>query len=76
MGKTYPKVPYDVIVKATDGDTESIQAVLKHYAGYIGQLSLRPMKDESGKTHMVVDKELRGRLEINLIRSILTFTIE
>ena len=76
MGKDYPKVSFDTIAKASNGDVEAILETLNNYSGYIGKLSLRPMKDESGKVNMVVDETLRGRLEISLIRKILSFEIQ
>ena len=39
-------LPFTVIQKAAGGDVEAINAVLKHYAGYIAKLSLRELYDE------------------------------
>ncbi|WP_253294823.1 helix-turn-helix domain-containing protein [Anaerocolumna aminovalerica] len=69
-------VPYSVIVAATDGDTEAINQIVKHYRGYIAKRSLRPMKDEYGNQHMVVDETLRSRMETRLITKILSFEIK
>ncbi|HDK7164146.1 TPA: helix-turn-helix domain-containing protein [Clostridium botulinum] len=76
MRTTYPMIPFPVIVAATDGDTEAINQIVKHYRGYIAKRSLRPMKDEYGNQHMVVDETLRGRLETRLITKILSFEIK
>ncbi|GAA4655198.1 helix-turn-helix domain-containing protein [Anaerocolumna aminovalerica] len=76
MKTTYPMVPYSVIVAATDGDTEAINQIVKHYRGYIAKRSLRPMKDEYGNQHMVVDETLRSRMETRLITKILSFEIK
>ena len=54
---------------------ETINAVLKHYAGYIAKLSLRKLYDEYGNPHLCVDEELRRRLETKLITKILTFRV-
>ena len=35
MKKEYPRVPFPLIVKACDGDTEAINQILKHYRGFI-----------------------------------------
>ena len=48
MKKEYPRVPFPLIVKACDGDTEAINQILKHYRGFIIKRSLRLMKDEFG----------------------------
>ena len=49
MKTQYPMIPFPLIVKATDGDTEAINQILHHYRGYITKRSLRLMKDEYGK---------------------------
>jgi hypothetical protein len=73
MKKTYPMIPFPLIVKATDGDIEAINHILKHYKGYIAKRSLRLVKDEYGHQSMVVDEVLRGRMETRLITKILAF---
>ena len=46
-------LPYPVIVAATHGDVDAINAVLKHYEDYICALSTRRLYDESGQPHNV-----------------------
>jgi len=76
MKTTYPMIPFSVIVAATDGDIEAVNQIVKHYGGYIAKRSLRPMKDEYGNQHMVVDETLRRRIETRLITKILSFEIK
>ena len=76
MKTTYPMIPFSVIVAATDGDIEAVNQIVKHYGGYIAKRSLRPMKDEYGNRHMVVDETLRRRIETRLITKILSFEIK
>ena len=76
MKTKYPVVPFSLIVKATDGDTESINQIVKHYRGYLTKRSLRRMTDEFGNSHMIVDETLRGRMETKLITKILGFEIK
>ncbi|MFL2075905.1 helix-turn-helix domain-containing protein [Marinilactibacillus psychrotolerans] len=76
MENNFSKVPFDVIVKACDGDPEAIQEIIDNYSGYIGELSLRPMKDNAGHEYRVVDETLKGRMQIRLITKILAFEIE
>ena len=64
MKTQYPMIPFPLIVKATDGDTEAINQILHHYRGYITKRSLRLMKDEY------------GRMETRLITKILSFEIK
>ncbi|BDP61613.1 hypothetical protein EfmJHP38_25510 [Enterococcus faecium] len=73
MKTQYPMIPFPLIVKATDGDTEAINQILHHYRGYITKRSLRLMKDEYGNQSMVVDEVLRGRMETRLITKILSY---
>ena len=39
-------LPFHTIKAATEGDVEAINAVLKHYEGYIASLSVRKLYDE------------------------------
>lgn len=76
MKTKYPMIPFSLIVKATDGDTEAINHIVKHYKGYISKRSLRPMKDEYGNQQIVVDEMLHGRMQTRLITKILSFEIK
>ncbi|NLQ72054.1 helix-turn-helix domain-containing protein [Streptococcus mutans] len=76
MKKHYPLVPFPLIVKATDGNAEAINQIIRHYRGYMTKCSLRLMKDEYGNQSMVVDEVLRGRMETRLITKILSFEIK
>ena len=71
MKKNYPLVPFSLIVKATDGNPEAINQIIRHYRGYMTKRSLRLMKDEYGNQSMVVDEVLRGRMETRLITKML-----
>jgi len=66
-------VPYPVIVLAAGGDVDAINAVLRHYEGYIAVLATRQLYDEDGNPHLCVDELLRRRLETKLITALLTF---
>ncbi|WP_195612533.1 helix-turn-helix domain-containing protein [[Clostridium] symbiosum] len=68
-------LPYPVIVLAASGDVDAINAVLKHYEGYIAALSTKQLYDASGTAHLCVDEALRRRLETKLITKILTFKV-
>lgn len=76
MKTAHPRVPFPLIVKATDGDVEAINQIVKHYRGYTSKRSLRRMTDEYGNSHMVIDETLRGRMETKLITKILAFEIK
>ena len=76
MKKNYPLVPFPLIVKAADGNSEAINQIIRHYRGYMTKRSLRLMKDEYGNQSMVVDEVLRGRMETRLITKSLSFEIK
>ena len=66
-------LPFHIIKAASEGDVMAINAVLKHYEGYIITLSTRKMYDEGGRFHYCIDETLRRRLETKLITKILEF---
>ncbi len=68
-------LPFSVIEAASGGDIIAINAVLKHYEGYIAALSMRKLYDENGVSYMAADDEMRKMLEIKLIAKILDFKL-
>lgn len=59
MSKTRNKenlLPFHIIKAASEGDVSAINAVLKHYEGYIIKLSTRKLYDESGQVHYCIDE--------------------
>ena len=66
-------IPYPVIVLASGGDVDAINAVLRHFGDYISVLSTKRLYDESGNPYLCVDEGIRRRLETKLITAILTF---
>ncbi len=69
------KIPFSVISASSDGSEKDMQKVLKHYDGYISKLCLRPLYDENGQVYMVVDTELKGKIQSTLIHMMLNFEI-
>jgi hypothetical protein len=68
-------LPFAVIEAAASGDVSAINAVLKHYEGYIIALSTRRLYDEGGNPHLVIDNETRRTLETKLIVKIMQFDV-
>lgn len=68
-------LPFTIIQKASKGDSEAINKVLKYYEPYICKLSLRLFYDEFGHAYMAVDEYMRRCLEMKLIIKILKFNI-
>lgn len=73
--EAFDLLSFQMIRAASNGDIEAINAVLKHYEGYIAALSTRKMYDENRQVHYCVDETLRRRLETKLITKILAFEI-
>ena len=46
MTAKHPMIPFPVIVRATDGDIEAVNQIVRHYSGFIASRSMRPMKDD------------------------------
>jgi len=69
------KMPFVMIVAASGGNEEAIQQILDFYDGYISKLSLRPLHDEFGNVYMVIDSELKGKIQAAIINMILNFEI-
>lgn len=75
MDKDQKQIPFAVIVAATNGDEAAIQEILDFYDGYISKLSLRKLYDEYGNVYMVVDSELKGRIQAAVMDMIANFEI-
>ena len=75
MDNNQKPIPFAVIVAATNGDEAAIQEILKFYDGYISKLSLRQLYDEYGNVYMVVDSELKGRIQAAVMDMIANFEI-
>ena len=75
MDKDQKNIPFAVIVAATNGDEAAIQEILDFYDGYISKLSLRKLYDEYGNVYMVVDSELKGRIQASVMDMIANFEI-
>ena len=75
MDKDHKHIPFAVIVAATNVDEAAIQEILDFYDGYISKLSLRKLYDEYGNVYMVVDSELKGRIQAAVMDMIANFEI-
>ncbi len=70
-GRVKP-IPVPVILAAIGGDERALAAVVAHYQDYIRALATRPLKDAYGNEYLCVDEDMRLRLEVRLIHSIMT----
>jgi len=71
----HPLPSFETIEAATTGDIIAINAVLRHYDGYMNSLCSRPCVDTYGNFYMAVDPEMKRRLETKLITKILQFRV-
>ncbi|MGX7198014.1 helix-turn-helix domain-containing protein [Enterococcus olivae] len=76
MKEIYSRIPFETILYATDGDLDAIERIKSHFRPYLIKCSLRPMIDDLGNSHMILDETLFGRLETRLLTKILSFEIE
>lgn len=75
MDKNQKHISFAVIVAAANGDEAAIQEILNFYDAYISKLSLRKLYDEFGNVYMVVDSELKGRIQVAVMDMIANFEI-
>ena len=64
-------VSFAVIKAATEGDSEVLAKVLKHFEGYIAKMSTRVFYDEFGQSYLRVDEDLKQRIECKLMAQII-----
>jgi hypothetical protein len=69
------RLPLDVILQATSGNAEAINAVVRHYTGYIISFAKKQMIDEDGVPHCVIDSETHRTLETELILNVPKFDL-
>ena len=73
--KKYEHLPFEIILSATESDPEAIETVMKFYDGYISKLCLRKLYDEYGNVCMVVDADLKNRVQTALLDMLMNFEI-
>ena len=73
--KKHERLPFEVIVSATEGDPEAIATVMNFYDGYISKLCLRKLYDEPANVCMVVAADLKNRVQTAFLDMILNFEI-
>jgi len=60
-------LPYEIIVKAHDGEPDAVNAVLRHYAGYIRYCS---------RIHGYYNKDMEDAITSRLIESLFKFWLD
>ena len=75
MDNSTKHIRLQVMWLPTFADHAAIQKILDFYDGYISKLSLRKLYDEYGNVYMVVDSELKGRIQAAVMDMIANFEI-
>ena len=66
-------VPFAVIQEAKKFDTEAVEFVFRHFAGFIASKCQRHYTDEYGKERSYVDDDLRYLAEAAMLSAIFKF---
>lgn len=69
--KSKKLIPYSVILAAKGGNAEAMEKILRHYDGLILHYSRRTIADEYGNTVVVVDPEIKSRIQARLMYQII-----
>ncbi|MDE7246158.1 MAG: helix-turn-helix domain-containing protein [Oscillospiraceae bacterium] len=63
-------IPFSIIKAAKEFDTEAVEAVFRHFEGYIASQCVCYYTDEQGNTRSYVDEDLRYQAKIALFNAI------
>lgn len=72
MARRTKPIAITTIKKAVEGNPDALSLIVQHYQNYIRALATRTAKDQFGNEYYFVDEEMRMRLEVKLICSIVT----
>jgi len=75
MRKKYSLIPYKVIALATIGDVIAMDCVVKHFNGFLNQLSRKTFFDRRGNTYIGIDPDIKRHLVSKLMLSVLKFRV-
>lgn len=67
------RVPFPIIEAAKQCDTEAVDFIRRHFAGYIVSRSLRRYSDQYGNEKSFLDDELHYHAETAMLSAIFTF---
>lgn len=73
--KKNKRLPFEIILAASNGNEKAINKALNFYDGYISKLSLRQMYDDCGNAYIVIDSELKGRIQTAVMNMIFNFEV-
>ena len=67
------RVPFPIIEAAKQCDTEAVDFIRRHFAGYIVSSSLKHYSDQYGGEKRFLDDELHYHAEAAMLSAIFTF---
>jgi len=69
-------IPYIVIQSAVDNeDVIAMTHIMSHFDNYLNQLSRKTLYDTSGNAYIYMDPDIKQRLKMKLMLSILKFEL-
>lgn len=68
-------LPMTIITKASHGDVEAVNKVLKHYERYINKLASKHLIDNNGNDYFFIEESIKRDLEVKLIIALLEFEL-
>lgn len=60
-------VPYEIICKAANFDSDALMHVVKHFEPLINEMSFRSYIDDDGNERQYLDEDIKQELIIELI---------
>lgn len=70
------QVPFEIIKAAKEYDSEAVEFVFRHFAGYIASKCINTYMDEDGNARSFVDEDLRYQAEAALLTAISKFSFQ
>lgn len=74
--QTKALLPYQTILRASQGDPIAMEAVIGYYRPYMATLAMRESIAEDGQVRKCTDEEMMRRLEAKLTAKVLLFRAE
>ena len=69
------RVPFQIIKAAKEYDSEAVEFVFRHFAGYIESKCTVTYTDEQGHICSVINEDLRYQAELSLLSAIKNFSL-
>lgn len=64
------KLDYDLICRATQGDTQALNDILLYYDHYINSLCAYEIREKNGVVRREIDLDMKIKLQLRLVDAI------